>query len=260
MLHSIKDIIDRLYRLSTKIRNPSTRLTSSKAHRFRQVDDEHGVDLLQTFEHLDLDFTISAFVRYRSLATGDLRIASNKEACADSSDRDWHVADLCIPCQARKSNPPIAEEISRVEIDCFLTRRTARANVARRQQFAYWKYHSEKIAALTEKQSADENLPVIAGPMIPSPRNDVLPRTSVRIMQPIAASVTTATQLPAQLRVTDGMTEASVSEYSPSLYEPTKEGLNFPPPPKAVRGQDFFRCPYCFTLCPKAYLAVKSWR
>ena len=53
-LHNATDVVDRLYKLSYRIRNPATRLGFSKALQFRQDDPETGRELIKEFEEQDL--------------------------------------------------------------------------------------------------------------------------------------------------------------------------------------------------------------
>ena len=53
-LGNAKLIIDRLYKLSFKIRNPATRLGFSKARGFRKIDEETGVDVIDQYASFDL--------------------------------------------------------------------------------------------------------------------------------------------------------------------------------------------------------------
>ena len=47
LLSSVADIVDNLYRLATKIRDPASRLPSSKARLFKKADPETGVDFIE---------------------------------------------------------------------------------------------------------------------------------------------------------------------------------------------------------------------
>lgn len=63
LLGSIKDVIDRLFRLAIQLRSPDTRLRSSRAQNFQILDD--GVDLFECFHEFDLDFVSSFFRHFR---------------------------------------------------------------------------------------------------------------------------------------------------------------------------------------------------
>ena len=54
VLENARLIIDRLYKLSFKIRNPATRLGLSNAKSYREVDEETGVDLMDWYASFDL--------------------------------------------------------------------------------------------------------------------------------------------------------------------------------------------------------------
>ena len=53
ILARLEDIIDRLYRLSFRIRNPATRLNVSKAAEYRDVDESTNVDLMDVYAEAD---------------------------------------------------------------------------------------------------------------------------------------------------------------------------------------------------------------
>ena len=72
LLDSIQDPINRLYKISTWVRNPSSRFYSTKAQCRKKMDPETGIDLFQTFELLDLDYVASIFVQYKNPGQDDL--------------------------------------------------------------------------------------------------------------------------------------------------------------------------------------------
>ena len=141
--------------------------------------------------------------------------------------------------------------------ESFLVRRITRANVRRRQQFAYWKKHRDKLTHHTRIFTQHVEAPKEATPI------PVHVETQVReVLIPIIApqSVTTATRLNIQqLAARDDQSTISVSEYAPSTHY-SREIVNFPPAPKQQSNEKFFECPYCFTLCPTALLAKKAWK
>ncbi len=58
-------VIDRLYRLSFKVRNPATRMGLTKAQAFREIDQETGVDLIHRFADYDRNHVEEVFRHYR---------------------------------------------------------------------------------------------------------------------------------------------------------------------------------------------------
>ena len=53
ILARLESIIDRLYRLSFRIRNPATRLGISKASGYRDIDKSSGIDLIEMLAEAD---------------------------------------------------------------------------------------------------------------------------------------------------------------------------------------------------------------
>ncbi len=64
VLENARLIIDRLYKLSFKIRNPATRLGFSKARSYREIDEETGVDLMDWYATFDLQHVAEVLARY----------------------------------------------------------------------------------------------------------------------------------------------------------------------------------------------------
>lgn len=255
LLDGVRDPINRLYKVSTKIRNPSSRLGSSRALKHQQIDDETGVDFLRVVEQADFDHIRSLFLQYqkaRVLQECDT-VEPNKDAIGREDDEDgvWE------PIRTVLSQHRAAES--------FLIRRIARANVRRRQQFAYRKMHREKLARQTRASISTQGV-LTPGTELPSQpsfdrhvsNDSYLPQ--IDAAQP-TASVTTATNLTlARLEVVENQSMYTVSEYAPSTWQPARDVVAFPPPPKTHEDGSFFECPYCFTICPRGLLGAKAWK
>jgi hypothetical protein len=253
LLDSVRDPIDRLYKVSTKVRNPSTRLGSSRAASYQQIDEESGVDFLRAIEQADHDYVRSLFLQYQKFRALQEREAVEppKDIVREGEGNVWEPIQTVLS-QHRASNS-------------FLIRRIARANVRRRQQFAYWKNHREKLARHAWASISTQSI-LTPGTEIPSQlslerhiSNDS-PILLAELAPPIA-SVTTATNLYlAQPEAVENQSTYIVSEYTPSTWQPARDIVAFPPPPRAQLGKKFFECPYCFTLCPREVLADKAWK
>lgn len=63
-LDNAEGVIDRLYRLSFKIRNPAVRHGFTKAQKYQEVDDDTGVDLMESFKAFDSHHLEELFARY----------------------------------------------------------------------------------------------------------------------------------------------------------------------------------------------------
>ena len=255
LLDGVRDPIDRLYKVSTKIRNPSSRLGSSRAANYQQIDEETGIDFLRAVEQADYDHIRSLFLQYqkaRALQECDIiEPTENALGGEDDGDSVWE---------------PIRTVLSQHrDADSFLIRRIACANVRRRQQFAYRKRHREKLAHHARASMSTQS--------VLTPRNGIPFRSSLGrhvsddsfIPQaesaPPAVSVTTATNLNlARLELVENQSIFTVSEYAPSTWQPGGDAVAFPPPPTTQPDEKFFECPYCFTLCPRGVLAAKAWK
>lgn len=254
LLDGVRDPIDRLYKVSTKIRNPSSRLGSSRAARHQQIDEESGVDFLRAVEQADHDHIRSLFLQYqkaRALQEHET-VAPPKDAVGgEDEDGVWE---------------PIRTVLSQHRAaDSFLIRRIARANVRRRQQFMYWKKHQEKLARHARSSISTQSVltpgtEMPSQPLLERHISDDSPIPLAEIAPP-AASVTTATNLNvARLGAVENQSTFTLSEYAPSTWQPARDAVAFPPPPRAQSGGKFFECPYCFTFCPRGALADKAWK
>src|SRR5215471_6457718 len=139
LLDSVRAPIDRLYKLATRIRNPSSRFGSSKAPRHQQIDAESNIDLLQAVEKFDYDYVSSLFLQYRKSKALEESLTIKSP---DGEDRDYDADNVWEPIQTVLLQ--YKTDLFK-GTESFLVRRIARANVHRRQQFAYWKKHRDKL-------------------------------------------------------------------------------------------------------------------
>ncbi|KAK4082798.1 uncharacterized protein Triagg1_1688 [Trichoderma aggressivum f. europaeum] len=253
LIDSIRDPIDRLYKMAVWIRNPATRIPSTKARNLQQVDEETNVDLFKSFENFDYDHVSSLFLEYeKNKALQENLVSQPHDAVGDYEalvgDRVWEPIRKTL-------------ELNRMKIssgnESYLIRRIARANGLRRQQFAYWRRHKNKLRehATVAVEVPTHDLPTTNHIMQLENKND-------KVKAPL--TVTTATQLPLshgtgkELEKENIMT-LDVSEYAPSAWNPSKDIVSFPPPPKVSTTDGFFECPYCYTICPASILSEKAW-
>lgn len=231
LLGSIKDVIDRLFRLAIQLRSPDTRLRSSRAQKFQILDD--GVDLFECFHEFEFDFVSSLFRHFRR------------------GPKSVHAAEYMAPPD-KNSKTFVDDEESR-----YLIERIALANVARRRQFAYWRQHHLKLEEHTKAaiaaRKASEPTKFASG--LPTPP-DLAPMNAAPAM-----TISTATQLltPAQ-EFNDIASMVSVSEYMASSAGEYADIVIFPPPPYVPANSKFFECPYCFTTCAKKTSKLKAWQ
>lgn len=238
LLASAIDIIDRLYRLATKIRNPATRLASSKAATFKNVNPETGVDLMVRFVEIDHRHIEELFWEYRAVD-----IKEPEQVNEERRDQEHRPRSL-------------GEEEHK------LISRLAKANTYRRQQFGYWSRHRAKNARETakaleavddvaiKKASQLKSLPGIGAMTVAPSSSKVLsrPSTATWLQNPAAISLDDTTSV---------MSTRSVAPQARSVHD---EQVEIPEPPASLRDAKHFSCPYCFTFCSKSLLERKPWR
>ncbi|UKZ93390.1 uncharacterized protein TrAFT101_008304 [Trichoderma asperellum] len=256
LLGSIKDPIDRLYKLAVWIRNPATRLTSSKARNFKQIDPESNVDLFESYENHDYDYVSSLFLEYeKHKALQEAPAVECKDKNPVGGDRDADDKDHVW--EPIRGVLKLHKERILHCSESYLVRRIARANGRRRQQFAYWKRHQDK---LREHASMFVEAPARQLSDAEHIINGLIGETKTVL------SVTTATQLRIpqlagqEILEKEGVLKLDVSEYAPSAWNPSKDTVSFPLPPKVSTSDNFFECPYCYTICPISLLSEKAWR
>ncbi|KAL8310454.1 hypothetical protein RB597_010336 [Gaeumannomyces tritici] len=259
LLDSVRDPIDRLYKLSTRIRSPSTRFASSKAQVYQKIDPESKRDFLKEAEPFDRDYVSSLFLQYhKDNATRD---ASINEPPPSPANLDPGSSPDDVVWEPIRSVLSVYRSGVSDGTESFLVDRLARANIRRRRQFAYWTHHREKLQLHT--QSVAQHARVTTTSAMVALENLGLGSAGGldSVLMPVA-SVTTATCLQiqmTQLAIWDDRSAVSQSEYAPSSH-PGVEDVDFPPPPKRKQGEKNFECPYCFTLCPATSLSTKAWR
>lgn len=262
----MKDPIDGLYKLAIWIRNPAARLASSKAEQFQQVDPETNTDLFNVFEEFDYDYVSSMFLQYKkhvALQENPI-VPPAPEEIEDKSDKNKEEGETSDHTEGYSDHlrEPLRgvllghkEDISN-DSESFLVRRIAQANGRRRRRFAYWRKHREKL----QQHTAAALQPPSTQNLAQKP-DKIMPDARPPLAEAPAQSVTTATRLNGpQAAMNEIVSNFSVSEYSPSAWEPSKDVVSFPPPPAISTTEEFFECPYCFTICSTALLGDKAWK
>lgn len=246
LLDGVRDPINRLFKMSTKIRNPSTRLGSSRAANCRQIDEDTGVDFLEAIKEADLDYVASIFLEYRKVRACKENHPAEPPGgpSGENDDEVWEPIRTVLIQE---------KERQRTGVNSYLIERIAQANGRRRQQFAYWARHRDKLDKHTKSYQAQKT-------QLPTAQ----PHRAGEYTPGAVPSVTTATRLDvARLEASDNRSNWTLSEYAPSTRQAAHAPVDFPPAPKRSRNtpsDKFFECPYCFFLCPKEILADKAWK
>ena len=248
LLSSVTDIVDNLYLLATKIRDPAFRLPSSKARLLRHADPETGVDFIEEIRAIDAAHIEELLLEYRALKPADVVVSP--EATLEAKD--------CM----RK--PKELDEECRIIIT-----RLAQANTYRRQQFSHWRKHRDRIAKETlEALDRRQALPSMnTGSTVRRPQNiftggpQLGPRTLAALSKPSTASYL---RNPSRFEDDDGKSSTSRRTITPKAWDPRDEQIDVPPPPLALKEtaekEKHFVCPYCFTICSASQLQPDAWR
>lgn len=265
LLDGIRDPISRLFKMSTKIRNSSTRVSSAKTVQLQKIDEETGVDFLEVIRKEDYDYVRSVFLEHRknkARQEREQRAPPEEATTGDDQDEVWE------PIRTVLLN-------DRTGTDSFLIGRIAQANLLRRRQFAHWAQHRSKLHHHTESALSTKAPEVNLGNAIglgnsgdftaaAFPDMSGLQPALAAARRGAVASVTTATNLDvARLEAMDERSTWTVSEYAPSSWQSSRDVVEFPSAPKPspkTPFNEFFECPYCFTLCAREILADKAWK
>lgn len=127
VLENAKLIIDRLYNLSFKIRNPATRLGFSKARNYREINEETGVDLMDMFASFDLRHLAEIIARYwgRPLEECENHYLVQRLAEANTNRRrqfkQWQKHKLKLENVGRKFTQIMGNELSGQKSPMLLT-------------------------------------------------------------------------------------------------------------------------------------------
>ncbi|KAK6517407.1 hypothetical protein TWF281_004064 [Arthrobotrys megalospora] len=248
LLDGVRDPIDRLYKLSVWIRNPTSRFSSAKMLSHKQIDPETGTDLLEVFKSFDLNHIESVFSQYRKSKT--------REEASGDIGRDHDEK----PRSPERS--PYEDETLINSSESFLVHRLALANRQRRQQFSYWRRHRDKLALHTtgvDGHRIGYHNPISKNVSGPGHHHDHAAHKTPAI-NPLSITTATRLNIPQHMAMKDSLSVLSVSRYAPSNWRPGNEKLDFPAAPRHPPEQKFFECPYCFTLCPRATLETEAWK
>jgi hypothetical protein len=219
-LRSIMDCNDHLFKLAIEIRNPSTRVSMSKALRYRLIDHETKVDLFDQYAALQID--------------------------------RQHVESVI----SHLSTHPAAPE----ERCQYLVDRMAKANVLRSRQFGYWRHHHSKLlrgvpdAQLDVAQVIDRvtNMHLSGGEARSEQSKPTtatnLPLSQLRTVydsdvQSVASAMT--------VQPSDGL-------HVERLQYPEPPSLERTDPHKTTTAKEF-SCPYCFIICPARLAGKHNW-
>ncbi|KAF5005062.1 hypothetical protein FDECE_8478 [Fusarium decemcellulare] len=226
----ITAILSDLFKLSLRIRNPTTRLTPQpvrKALLYRemvQTDDGDELDILECYSNFDRAHVKDVFRQFRGMD------------------------DLEGP-------------------DDYLLERWTKSITNRRRIFAYWRKHAKKLAKETGQEQAAVkgpepflNLPERTHPK-PGERPVLSiadPQTRLSVTERTGLSGTEATEY--NLKLDEEIDSESTISYATTAYGLDGSTAELPQAPLVQPGQSEFTCPYCWITCPARHAKGKYWR
>ena len=251
LLDAVADVNNSLYRLATKVRNPATRLPTSKTRLFKCVDAASGVDLIEQMREADLRHLQELFWEYRASKPAEVN-AGLGDVTENKEKRD------------NLRRPRVLDDG-----DQILLSRFAQANTYRRQQFGHWRRHRDKKGK--ETAEALNRMPALPAKEFPSSRTKFGfglglpvhhgPHTLAALSRPSTAS---HLQNPTRFEGDDIRSTTSARTIAPKAMDVRDEVVDVPSPPEALKAfariKGHFECPYCFTICSASQLQPDAWR
>jgi hypothetical protein len=243
----VVDIIDRLYRLAAKLRNPTHRTLPSARNFYRQP------------------YTIAA---------GNICIPTREErACIREQCEGIHtrrieeiIRQLRTDRNAARDDLDTSEQESHVKT---LIGRMGRSNAIRQQQFIFWRNREQerrdsilkRVVGLTltpeiKVTSANVEDQLDLPPVVEASKASVSE-------QPSHTWQLSKDSLPRKyLHVENAVSVGSswAPTNTPTEYEPGGGKVGWPDFPEEIQGKGTFQCPYCFVLCPPSYRGKAHWR
>ncbi|KAF2651383.1 hypothetical protein K491DRAFT_97807 [Lophiostoma macrostomum CBS 122681] len=227
----IVDIIDNLYKLSVRIRQPTLRARSLKAATYRPKDRETGVDLLESYAVFDIQHTRELVRHLRSEHT----------------------------------------EFADIDKDPIIDRLAKAVTLRRRQFKYWRRHRDKLgTSALLEDEPAMLPAPVgphiphrFDGPEVEVGNIGAgkFDQAASEKTGRTLLSGTEATRNPNQQSLDDIVDSKSVTSYATTVRDLDNHEIELPPPPKTAEGgEKDFECPYCFIICPSRYGKGRSWR
>ncbi|PVH98682.1 hypothetical protein DM02DRAFT_32617 [Periconia macrospinosa] len=256
MIDDISDIIDRLYRLASKLRNTATRAPPSARNFYREplVDIDGSKFYLTSSERQTAKEQCEELHRQR---IEELVRQSLRDECGDPFPKADNTPDL--------SSRTIA-----------VIRRIAMANAYRQQQFAFWrsrewerrravKYQDTMIQPPPnlEEEELKMQEPMIS-PENKAPKRPTLeaPAKSRLVFSEVPSATWKMVKEPTLAALDETRSLSSKTEFTSSstIYEPSGRKVGWPAFPKELGKKKDFICPYCFVTCPADYRGKGHWR
>ena len=224
----IVDIISNLYKLSVRIRTPTTRARSLRASSYNPKDAETGVNIMECYANHDVQ-------HIREL------LSQLRHSSADAGDEDDFL-------------------VRRLSAAITLRRRQFKYWKRHREKLGTSTILEDiprPILPTFEVNEGVQRLDTLDVPLEVIPATGMV-RTPSQKTGKTLLSGTEATHYHQSL---DEIIDAkSVTSYAVTVKDIHGKGVELPPPPKAANGEKDFECPYCYIICPARYGRGRAWR
>ncbi|OMP89197.1 hypothetical protein BK809_0005918 [Diplodia seriata] len=229
-MSEIVDIINSLYRLSIRIRNPTIRIRSLKAATYRQIDPDTGVDVLSQYAEYDRGYVADSLAQLRAgfpqRKNEDVAFLVDRLSKAITKRRQqfkyWkrHRDKLSIPAPAKEDVPPTGG------------------------------IQGLQPQPGTNGIDSSVHAPNVVKFDLRAPPSEAQPRTLL-----------SGTEATAHHRTLDDAVDSqSVTSVATTARDLGGHGIDLPPPPSSADGERDFECPYCYVICPARYGRSRSWK
>ncbi|KAI0481843.1 hypothetical protein F4859DRAFT_512978 [Xylaria cf. heliscus] len=232
---SLTERLDSLYSLAARIRNPKNRPSHTVNHLYKHIPESERLAYIRNREELEANI-VSYILRQHII---------------EISNRDEIQSFHGI--HGVTSEDTLSEYTSP---NCWIIRRTGKANARRKQQLAYWKDHALRLSQVKKRPTnSAEPTPVERNV---TPIRHISP-SNLNGSKPAALSLaTSASKLPV-LKPDDIKSVISHQSRVSTIISVRHNDLYWPPPPERPAHNRYFECPYCRTFCPVKYLENDAW-
>jgi hypothetical protein len=269
LYRAIKAVLTDLYKVSFKIRNASTRLSSSRALLYKEVDPESGIDLFESYSTFDQIYVQEFLLSIRELrnatnAIPNLHLESLKPGLITSLQHSGISMDDIDTSHRLVKDKADSD-------DDYLIDRLARAITNRRRYFGYWRRHALKLAqeheipeptvqkAMINEVDEPAGLSATLNPNF-NLIDQSLPMIEAKLKpgQKTILSGTDATKFDPKLD--DKLDAETVISYATTAKGTDGKAVAIPSPPLEASLMPEFNCPYCWITCPSKQGKGKAWR
>ncbi|KAI0102119.1 hypothetical protein GGR51DRAFT_574262 [Nemania sp. FL0031] len=223
---SLKDRLEALYSLATRIRNPRNRSS-------RTIDE--------LYEHIPATDREAHIHELEELETNEISYILRQDILQNP---DGFREDDLLRYTSQTG---------------WLVRRAGRANSRRKQQLLYWKDHPIRLAQHIQSHDRKDATEIVPIKQDIDRNREIIPTTPPSEPNPTTSSLATSATELAGLKPEDLKSAISTQSRISTVIDVRSKTLNWPPPPKTIDDGEYFECPYCRTICPARYLQKGAW-